>query len=212
MNQVPSACANTSALNPERQFLLKHIGFDKSIVRAHGHYFYDADGKAYLDFLAQYGAVPFGHNPKALWDTIHRHGDEQQPGFVQPLLAPAAEELAQMLTRLAPGRMRYATFVNSGAEAVEAGIKLARARTRRQVIVSTERGFHGKTLGALSATDNPMYREPFLLDTQCFDRIPFEMFILITMISLQQRLGVLPGRLALPAEHSRQFRYARFLV
>jgi len=174
MKPSAPAAANPSALNPERQFLLKHIGFDKPIVRAHGHYFYDEQGKAYLDFLAQYGAVPFGHNPQALWDTICRHGREQQPGFVQPLLAPAAEKLAQLLTRVAPGKMRYATFVNSGAEAVEAGIKLARARTQRQVIVSTVRGFHGKTLGALSATDNPMYRAPFLLDTQAFERIPFD--------------------------------------
>ena len=178
MNSSASAStcktSNTSALNPERQFLLKHIGFDKPIVRAHGHYFYDADGKSYLDFLAQYGAVPFGHNPAGLWETIHRHGHEQQPGFVQPLMSPAAEELAQTLTRLAPGKMRYATFTNSGAEAVEAGIKLARARTQRQVIVSTVRGFHGKTLGALSATDNPMYRNPFLLDTTGFERVPFD--------------------------------------
>jgi acetylornithine/succinyldiaminopimelate/putrescine aminotransferase/predicted amino acid dehydrogenase len=164
----------TSALNPERRFLLQHIGFDKHIVKAKGHYYYDDEGRAYLDFLAQYGAVPFGHNPAGIWDTIRAHGDEDSACMTQPLVSPAAELLAARLIALAPGQMRYATFVNSGAEAVEAGLKLARARTGRQHIVSTLRGFHGKTLGALSATDNPMYREPFLLDTTCFDRIPFD--------------------------------------
>lgn len=174
MKDESISLARPSALNPERNFLLKHIGFDKRIVKAHGHYYVDEDGKTYLDFLAQYGAVPFGHNPPALWETVHAHGREQQPAFVQPLVSPEAEKLAATLTGLAPGNMRFATFVNSGAEAVEAAIKLARSRTGRQAIVSTFRGFHGKTLGALSATDNILYRAPFLLDTTCFDRIAFD--------------------------------------
>lgn len=163
-----------SALNPERHFLLKHIGFDKKIIKAVGHYYFDVDGNSYLDFLSQYGAVPFGHNPVELLELIYSHGLRQEPSFVQPLISPAAEELATKLVQLAPGKMKYATFVNSGAEAVEASIKLARARTKRQGIVSAIRGYHGKTLGALSATDNVEYRAPFLLDTTCFDRIPFD--------------------------------------
>lgn len=162
------------ALNPERRFLLQHIGFDKKITKALGNYYFDEAGNRYLDFLAQYGAVPFGHNPAELWETIHRHGSEHQPSFVQPLTSPGAETLAARLVAIAPGKMRYATFVNSGAEAAEAAIKLARASTGRQTILSTVRGFHGKTLGALSATDNPAYRAPFLLDTTCFERIAFD--------------------------------------
>ena len=118
--------------------------------------------------------MPFGHNPKAIWDAVQAHGQQEHSAFVQPLVSPMAESLAARLVALAPGDMRYVTFVNSGAEAVEAAIKLARARTGRQGIVSTVRGFHGKTLGALSATDNPMYRMPFHLDTTAFDRIPFD--------------------------------------
>jgi len=163
-----------SALNPERRFLLQHIGFDKRIVGARGHYYIDEHGQQYLDFLAQYGAVPFGHNAPAVWDCIRQHGEQAHAALTQPLMSPVAETLAARLVQLAPGGMRHCTFVNSGAEAVEAALKLARARTGRRHIVSTVRGFHGKTLGALSATDNPMYREPFLLDTTCFDRIPFD--------------------------------------
>ncbi|MFZ3088265.1 MAG: aminotransferase class III-fold pyridoxal phosphate-dependent enzyme [Methylotenera sp.] len=162
-----------SALNPDRLFLLKHIGFNTKITKARGHYYFDEAGNAYLDFLAQYGAVPFGHNPAELWEAINLHGSEYQPSFVQPLISPSAEDLAAKLVQLAPGNMRYVTFVNSGAEATEASIKLARVSTKRQIILSTIRGFHGKTLGALSATDNPAYRDPFLIDTTCFERIPF---------------------------------------
>ena len=176
-----------SALNPERRFLLKHIGFDKKVKKAVGHYYIDEDGVRYLDFLAQYGAVPFGHNPTQLWDTITlQHRNEQLPSFMQPLDSPAAEALASKLVQVAPGKMRYVTFVNSGAEAVEAGIKLARVRTKRQTILSTERGFHGKTLGALSATDNFAYRTPFLLDTTCFERIPFDDLIALEMRLMRQ--------------------------
>ncbi len=175
--------APASALNPERAFLLQHIGFDKRIVKAEGHYYVDEHGRRYLDFLAQYGAVPFGHNPPQLWDCIRHMGERCEPSFVQPLMSPAAEELALQLIALAPGKMRRVTYANSGAETVEAAIKLARARTQRQAIVSTVRGFHGKTLGALSATDNAMYREPFLLDTTQFDRIAFD-----DLVALDQRL------------------------
>jgi acetylornithine/succinyldiaminopimelate/putrescine aminotransferase len=162
-----------SRLNPDRRFLLKHIHFDKAIVRAVGHYLYDAKGNAYLDFLAQYGAVPFGHNADALWDEVLRVRVAEEPSLVQPLISPAAETLAARLIALSPTGPGYVTFTNSGAESVEAAIKLARARTRRQLILSTHRGFHGKTLGAVSATGTEMYRAPFLVDTMHFDHVPY---------------------------------------
>jgi acetylornithine/succinyldiaminopimelate/putrescine aminotransferase len=162
-----------SCLNPDRRFLLKHIQFDKAIVRAVGHYLYDADGNAYLDFLAQYGAVPFGHNADALWDEVLRVRVAEEPSLVQPLISPAAETLAARLIALSPTGPGYVTFTNSGAESVEAAIKLARARTRRQLILGTHRGFHGKTLGAVSATGTEMYRAPFLVDTTHFDHVPY---------------------------------------
>lgn len=173
MHRKHSRAPGPSALNPDRQFLLQHIGFHKTVTRAEGHYFYDADGVAYLDCLAQYGAVPFGHNPADLWARIRDLETRAQPALVQPLCSAGSEALATRLTELAPGEMRYVTFTNSGAETVEAAIKLARTRTGRQNILSTFRGYHGKTLGALSATDNPAYRTPFLLDTQAFSRVPF---------------------------------------
>jgi acetylornithine/succinyldiaminopimelate/putrescine aminotransferase/predicted amino acid dehydrogenase len=161
-----------TALNPERRFLLYHVGFDKTIVRASGNYLFDRDGTRYLDALAQYGAVPFGHNPPAIWQCLDELRAADQPSFVQPLLNDGAETLARRLIGLCPNMSRV-TFVNSGAEATEVAIKLARARTGRRKIVTVERGFHGKTNAALCATANPRYREPFLVDEDHFAVLPF---------------------------------------
>lgn len=160
-------------LNPDRLFLLQHIGFDKKIVAANGVMLSDEDNNSYVDFLAQYGAVPFGYNPDFLWRRLQQIQTRQEPSMVQPLLSPAAEQLASKLVEIAPGNMTYCTFTNSGAESVEAAIKLARAKTQKSVILSTSTGFHGKTLGAVSATGNTAYREPFIPDTRAFDHIPF---------------------------------------
>jgi acetylornithine/succinyldiaminopimelate/putrescine aminotransferase/predicted amino acid dehydrogenase len=163
----------TTYLNPERRFWANHIGFDKVITRAKGNYVYSDDDQAYLDFLSQFGSIPFGHNPDFLWQTLNRIQQNQEPSFIQPLISLAAEELAKELTDVAPSRMRYVTFTNSGAETVEAAIKLARAKTQRSVILATQNGFHGKTLGAGSVTGNPIYRTPFLPDTSRFEHVPY---------------------------------------
>jgi acetylornithine/succinyldiaminopimelate/putrescine aminotransferase len=162
-----------SCLNPDRRFLLAHIQFDKPIVRASGHYLYDASGIAYLDFLAQYGAVPFGHNAPVIWQAVMGVRAAEEPSLVQPLISPAAEALAAKLIAESPCGPGYVTFTNSGAESVEAAIKLARAKTRRRMILGTHRGFHGKTLGAVSATGTETYRAPFLVDTTQFDHVPY---------------------------------------
>lgn len=162
-----------SNINPDREFLLSHIKFDKKIIRAQGHYVYDEEGTAYLDFLAQYGAMPFGHNPSFLWDAIAKVRSRNEPSLVQPLISPAAEILAKELLEVSPCGPGFVTFTNSGAETVEAAIKLARAKTGKPVILSTINGFHGKTLGALSATGRPVYKEPFRIDTNNFIHVPY---------------------------------------
>lgn len=163
----------STPVNPERRFLLQHIRFDKVIVRAAGHYLYDDAGTEYLDALAQYGALPFGHNPHAIWERVLRAERLSEAGFVQPLLSPQADELAHKLLAVLPASMRYVTYVNSGTEATEAAIKLVRAKTHRPLIVSFAGGFHGKTTGALMCTGNSHYRDPFLLDYSGYEVLPF---------------------------------------
>ena len=138
--------------NPTRSYFLDRLRLSKPLVRGVGHHLYDAEGIEYLDFLSQYGAVSFGHNHPELWAALAACAQEQLPAMIQPLVPVAAQELAEKLAAVTPGDLGITVFTNSGAEAVEAAIKLARARTGRLTILSTINGFHGKTLGALSAT------------------------------------------------------------
>jgi acetylornithine/succinyldiaminopimelate/putrescine aminotransferase/predicted amino acid dehydrogenase len=162
-----------SPYSPTRSYFLDRMQLSKPLVRGVGHYLYDAGGTEYLDFLSQYGAVSFGHNHPELWAALTACAQEQLPAMIQPLVPVAAQELAEKLAAVTPGELKITVFTNSGAEAVEAAIKLARARTGRLTILSTINGFHGKTLGALSATGNPTYQVPFGAPTPHFDYVPF---------------------------------------
>src|SRR5689334_9776917 len=95
-------------LNPERDFLLRHIRSDKTIVGADNVYLIDEDGNRYLDFLAQYGAVPFGHTPAPLWEAIA--GFKNMPSMVQPLYTPASKALAKRLLALASRDLEHVVF------------------------------------------------------------------------------------------------------
>ncbi|MHC4562802.1 MAG: aminotransferase class III-fold pyridoxal phosphate-dependent enzyme [Planctomycetota bacterium] len=159
--------------NPTRTYLLAQVGLMKDMVRGDGHWLYDRQGRQYLDFLSQYGVVSLGHNHPELVAALQAALAEQRPAMIQPFVAEATAELAEKLREITPGDLSYTVFTNSGAEAVETAIKLARVRTGREVIVSTIGGFHGKTLGALSATGNPAYQVPFGAPSAGFEYIPF---------------------------------------
>ena len=159
--------------NPSRTYLLAQCGLGTTFVRGEGHFLYDADGTAYLDFLSQYGVVSFGHNHPELLAALRACGESGQPAMVQPFLGEATRALAETLREVTPGELGCTVFTNSGTEAAEAAIKLARVRTGRPIILSTVGGFHGKTLGALSATGNPVYQVPFGAPAPGFDTVPF---------------------------------------
>jgi len=161
------------SLNPTRAALLETFALDATMVRGEGARLHDDQGREYLDFLAQYGALPFGHNPPHVWSAINAVQTAALPAMLQPLRAVEAERLADRLAALSPGDLGVVTFANSGAEAVEAAIKLARVRTGRDRVLSTLNGFHGKTLGALSATGKPMYQKDFAAPAGGFDYVPF---------------------------------------
>ncbi len=148
-------------VNPHLGKMLTEIGLDKRFVRGNGCLLYDEKGIEYLDCIAAYGALPFGYNPPEIWEAIQELHTNQEPSFIQPSLLEAAGELGKRLIEAAPSGMAHVTFANSGAEAVEAAFKLCRAKTGRKLIISTRNSFHGKTLGALSATGNKGYQEAF---------------------------------------------------
>lgn len=160
-------------LNPTRTHLIETFGLNINLKQGKGCVLTDDKGKEYLDFLSQYGALPFGQNPTEIWSALKEQQELSRPNMVQPLPALEAERLADSLTDLTPHDLSVVTLANSGAEAVEASIKLARARTGRDVILSTQNGFHGKTLGSLSTTGNSVYQKDFGGPAPNFKYLPF---------------------------------------
>lgn len=163
----------TKYVNPHLGEMLESIKLDQKYIRGEGCHLYDDQGNRYLDCIAAYGALPFGHNPEPIWKAISDYRDSGEPGFIQPSALDAAGELARRLVEIAPEGLEYVTFTNSGAEAVEAAIKLCRSATGRPGILATENSFHGKTYGALSATGNAGYQAPFNAPAGDFNHIPF---------------------------------------
>ncbi|MFZ5644878.1 MAG: aminotransferase class III-fold pyridoxal phosphate-dependent enzyme [Bacillota bacterium] len=160
-------------INPHLGELLEQVKMDKVYTRGEGHCLYDSEGKRYLDFIAAYGALPFGYNPPEIWEALEEVRTKAQPSFIQPSALEAAGELARRLIEIAPEGLEYVTFTNSGAEAVEAAIKMARSATGRMGILSTDNSFHGKTLGALSATGREYYQAPFGAPVGGFKTVPY---------------------------------------
>jgi acetylornithine/succinyldiaminopimelate/putrescine aminotransferase/predicted amino acid dehydrogenase/acyl carrier protein len=160
-------------MNPYLAARLRCMHLDREYVRGEGSLLTDADGRRILDFTSQYGALPFGYNSAEIWQAVERFRDAKLPSFVQVSVLGPASVLAERLVGCAPRGLSKVTFVNSGAEAIEAAIKLCRARTGRPGIVSADGGFHGKTMGALSATGRAQYREPFGLPVSGFVTVPY---------------------------------------
>ncbi len=141
---------HTSGLYPKRPV---------AIVRGEGARLYDAEGRAYIDCVGGQGAANLGHAHPAIVAAVQAQAATLMSCpeiFHNDQRAAYLEELAAAL----PFRARI-FLCNSGAEAVEAGLKFARLLTGRPKIIAAKRGFHGRTMGALSATWEPKYREPF---------------------------------------------------
>ncbi|MCW3490099.1 aspartate aminotransferase family protein [Dethiobacter alkaliphilus] len=146
-------------MNPGLCTLFGLLDFDKLYVKAEGTYVWDADGNRYLDFLGGYGSLNLGHNHPRIIAALNEVSS--MPNLLQASMGMAASALAHNLAQLAPGKLNNTFFCNSGAEAVEGAIKLARIATGRQRILSCKSGFHGKTLGSLSVTGREKYHKGF---------------------------------------------------
>jgi acetylornithine/succinyldiaminopimelate/putrescine aminotransferase/predicted amino acid dehydrogenase len=160
-------------VNPYLADVLNKLWLDKRFVRGEGCELIDDKGRRYLDGMAAYGALPFGFNPPQIWNSLMQVRHSGEPSFVQPSLLDAAGELAERLLAVAPANLRYVTFANSGAEAIEAAVKMCRVATGRLGILATTNSFHGKTLGALSATGNAHYQDGFGAPAGDFRHVPF---------------------------------------
>jgi acetylornithine/LysW-gamma-L-lysine aminotransferase len=142
--------------------------FPLTIVRGSGARVWDDSGREYIDCMTGYGVAIVGHCNPSVVEAIKRQSEKLitcHGSFYNDARAEFLEKLAKVL----PRGLEKALFTNSGAETNEAAIKLARRYTGRKKIVSMVGGFHGKTFGALSATWNKKYREPFAPLLEHFD-------------------------------------------
>jgi len=142
--------------------------FPVTIVRGEGATVWDEAGKEYIDFMAGYGVAIVGHcNPQVV-----RAVQEQAEKMITchgSFYNDARSDFLEKLVAAAPNGLERAVLTNSGTETVEAALKLARRYTGRKRFVSMKGGFHGKTLGSLSATWSKKYKEPFSPLLEVFD-------------------------------------------
>ncbi len=130
------------------------------IVRGEGARLWDNQGVEYIDCVGGHGTANVGHANPAVAQAIARQA-EVLITCPELFYNNRRAELAEKLVSIAPPGLNRVYLCNSGTEAVEAAIKFARLKTGRIEFVAAMRGFHGRTLGALSATWEKKYREPF---------------------------------------------------
>src|SRR3989442_5487556 len=135
------------------------------IDHAQGSYLYAVDGRRYLDFASGIAVTNLGHGHPDVLRAAHEQLDRLVHTSVVAHDEPTIE-LAERIAAVAPGKLGKLVFANSGAEAVEGAIKLARYTTGRPALIAFQGAFHGRTYGALSLTASKSYYreryEPFL--------------------------------------------------
>lgn len=134
--------------------------FPLTIVRGKGASVWDQAGKEYVDFMAGIGVAIVGHCNPSVVEAV-RSQAERLITCHGSFYNDARAEFLEKLAAAAPRGLEKAVLTNSGTETVEAALKLARRFTGRKKFVSMKGAFHGKTMGALSATWNKKYRDPF---------------------------------------------------
>ncbi len=148
---------------------------DMVLTEGSGALVKDIEGREYIDCMAGHGVASIGHGNPSLVQAITRQASKliTCPGtFYNDTRAQLLEKLVQ----IAPPGLNRAFLCNSGTEAVEAAIKFARLTTGKTGFICAMKGFHGRTLGALSATHNPKYRTPFAPLVPGFRYVPYNKF------------------------------------
>lgn len=146
-------------------YLLQNYARAETVLeRGNGMYVFDADGERYLDFVGGIAVNALGHGDYSVVETIREHAGELIHVSNLYHTAPGAFLAQQLVENSFADRV---FFCNSGTEAIEASIKFARRWARQSgnsdkyEIVSTERSFHGRTVGSISVTGQEQYRTPF---------------------------------------------------
>jgi ornithine--oxo-acid transaminase len=157
---------NDRHLNPQMGRILRTLGFDKVWRGGEGAHLIDAGGERYLDLFGGYGVFAIGRNHPEAIAAIEEVMAARTGNLPQLGVTLLSGVLAEQLLSRAPGSVAAMVPANTGTEAVEAAIKIARAATGRGRVLYADHAFHGLTLGSLSINGNREFREGFgpLLD------------------------------------------------
>lgn len=133
-----------------------------SIEKGEGVYVWDEEGKMYIDFTSGWGVTCIGHSNPVITDALIDQGRKiiQNPNSGLTY-SPARARLLSLLVEILPPNLTRVFFTNSGAEANDAAIKLARKVTGRPDIISTDQSFHGRTISTTSATGQAKHRDRY---------------------------------------------------
>jgi acetylornithine/N-succinyldiaminopimelate aminotransferase len=131
-----------------------------ALERGRGIRVWDTDGREYLDFYGGHCVLPLGHCPPPVVEAVQRQA-EALMFYSNVVYSRVRAEASAVLSELAPEGLKTIFFCNSGTEANETAMKLARTHTGRRGVIAMEGSFHGRTLGSLSVTGQDAYRSPY---------------------------------------------------
>ena len=149
-----------SVAAPALRPMALHAGRGLSLVRGEGSTLIESDGRRYVDLMSNYGVNVLGHAHPDVTAAVARQAATLTSAH-QSFGTPARDDFLAALAPLVPAELSRACFANSGSEALEVAMKLARVATGRTRVVAMLRGYHGRTMGALSLTADQAYRDPF---------------------------------------------------
>ena len=152
---------NDRFLNPQLGRIVRTLGFDRQWAHGEGAHLIDAEGNRYLDLLSGYGTFAVGRNNPDVIAALRELMDARTANLPQLGVSVLPGALAEALVARAPQRIAAMVTANTGTEAVEGAIKLARAATGRPRILYASHAFHGLTLGALSLNGDEQFRAGF---------------------------------------------------
>lgn len=175
------------------------------IDRSEGPYIYTTDGKQYVDFISGIAVSSLGHRHPKVVEAVKRQVDRHLHVMVYgEFIQEPQSDYAELLTSQLPYSLDRVYFVNSGTEANEGALKLAKKYTGRHKFVGFNHGYHGDTHGSLSVTGRDVYRDPYLpllpdvhfLDFNSFDGLDTidEKTAAVIMEPIQGEGGIIPAQ------------------
>lgn len=163
---------------------------DLVLVRGKGARVWDSDGKEYIDCIAGHGIANIGHCNDQVVAAIEQQARRLLSCSVTIYNDTRARFLEKLFS-ITPKNLKRAFLCNSGTEAIEGAIKFARFTTGKKEFITAMRGFHGRTMGALSATFNPEYRKEFEPLVPGFKYVPFNNFEKLKEAVTENTAGVI---------------------